>query len=104
MSVDELLTAVASDLRAIGHVVPESLATDTERADALFAAGAAVRCIDRRIHLRFAARFLACAFEARAEGEREEADRWAAKSAAELELYRAPAPELQPYVTHGGAS
>ncbi|WP_437309932.1 hypothetical protein [Sorangium sp. So ce388] len=106
MTLEELLAAVAAELRVIGmYVVPEALATDAERADALLEAGATVRTEGRRIYLRFAVRFLGRAFEARAAAEPGEPARWAARAEAELERYREPAPELQPYsLTTGGAS
>jgi hypothetical protein len=104
MSLDELLAAVASDLRAIGH--GDDLAAldgDAQRARILADAGASIHPTGRRLFLRCAASFLGRAFEARDAGDLGEADRWAGRAEAELERYRAPAPELHPYVTTGGA-
>jgi hypothetical protein len=104
MTLDELLEAVAAELRAIGHgVALESSAGDAQRAQVLADAGASIVPTGRRLFLRCAASFLGRAFEARAAGDLGEADRWVGRAEAELERHRDPAPELHPYVTTGGA-
>jgi hypothetical protein len=105
MSLDDLYAAVWTDLRAIDvHVFPaEPIASDRDRAMALYGAATSVLTRDRGLFLRFATTFLGCAFEARAGGDLAEADRWRRRAEAELDRYREPAPELQPYFI-GGAS
>jgi hypothetical protein len=105
MTLEDLLAAVSAELGAIGYRVPMTLAVDQEGARFFFDAGTEIQPTGRRLFLRCAATFLGCAVEARVGGDLAVASRWAERAEAELDRYREPAPELQPYfIASGGAS
>ncbi len=109
VTIDELLAAVAAEIRAIGP--GEDLAgldacrNGFERAAVIYNASTSIRLDDRKLFLRFAGAFTAHAIRCLAEGTAADAEAWAERAEAELDRYREPAPDLHPYVVAaGGAS
>lgn len=106
MTLDELLAAVAAELRAIGN--GEDLAgldacpNDAARARVFYEAAVAVRFTGRLLFIRCAAAFASHALRCAAEGDLASSEWWRGCAEAELDRYREPAPELHPYVTAGG--
>ncbi|WP_438028952.1 hypothetical protein [Sorangium sp. So ce233] len=106
MTLDELFTEVCAELRAIGHgedlagldACPDGYA----RAGVLYNASSSVRTAGRQLFLRFAGAFTSNALRCTAEVATADAEVWRERAEAELDRYREPAPELQPYVTSPG--
>jgi hypothetical protein len=106
VTLDELLAAVAADLRAIGHggdlAGIDAATDDVARARVLYDAAAAVRFTGRLHFVRSAAAFASHALRCRGEGDLASSDWWRGCAVAELDRYREPGLELHPYVVSGG--
>lgn len=107
MTLDDLLAAVTSELRALGHgddiAGLDACADDATRYRVLYDAAIAVRFDGRRMFLRLASAFASHALRCTVDGDLASAAWWLGCAEAELDRYREPAPELYPYVTAGGA-